>query len=79
MHGSGSHKTYQSDKVLVHYFVFIIKWKRLHRFFSLVGHCCSLQARSLLKKSGEEVPIELLNNIGVLQFERAEFKVGLFD
>lgn len=34
-----------------------------------------LQARSLLKKIGEEVPIELLNNIGVLQFERGEFEV----
>lgn len=34
-----------------------------------------LQARSLLKKGGQEVPIELLNNIGVLHFERGEFEV----
>lgn len=33
------------------------------------------QARSLLKKGGEEVSIELLNNIGVLHFERGEFEV----
>lgn len=38
-----------------------------------------LQARSLLKKRGEEVPIELLNNIGVLQFERGEFEVSQSD
>ncbi|XP_055824765.1 protein CTR9 homolog [Solanum dulcamara] len=31
-------------------------------------------ARNLLKKSNEEVPIELLNNIGVLHFEREEFE-----
>lgn len=43
--------------------------------------CCNLhfanlvQARTLFKKGGEEVPIELLNNIGVLQFERGEFEV----
>ncbi|XP_068663134.1 protein CTR9 homolog [Aristolochia californica] len=30
-------------------------------------------AWSLLKKGGEEIPIELLNNIGVLQFERGDF------
>ncbi|OVA06840.1 Tetratricopeptide TPR-1 [Macleaya cordata] len=33
-------------------------------------------ARSLLKKGGEEVPIELLNNIGVLHFERGEFELA---
>lgn len=33
-------------------------------------------ARSLLKKSNEEVPIELLNNIGVLHFEREEFELA---
>lgn len=34
-----------------------------------------LQARTLFKKGGQEVPVELLNNIGVLQFERADFQV----
>ncbi|KAH0657340.1 protein CTR9 homolog [Solanum tuberosum] len=33
-------------------------------------------ARNLLKKSNEEVPIELLNNIGVLHFEREEFELA---
>jgi len=33
-------------------------------------------ANSLLKKSREEVPIELLNNIGVLHFERGEFELA---
>ncbi|PIA27250.1 hypothetical protein AQUCO_08200042v1 [Aquilegia coerulea] len=33
-------------------------------------------ARGLLKKSGEEAPIELLNNIGVLNFERGEFELA---
>lgn len=33
-------------------------------------------ARALLKKGGEEVPIELLNNIGVLHFERGEFELA---
>ncbi|XP_070037333.1 protein CTR9 homolog isoform X2 [Nicotiana tomentosiformis] len=33
-------------------------------------------ARNLLKKSNEEVPIELLNNIGVLHFERGEFELA---
>ncbi|XP_010261923.1 PREDICTED: protein CTR9 homolog [Nelumbo nucifera] len=33
-------------------------------------------ARTLLKKGGEEVPIELLNNIGVLHFERGEFELA---
>ncbi|CBI27821.3 hypothetical protein VitviT2T_016290 [Vitis vinifera] len=33
-------------------------------------------ARGLLKKGGEEVPIELLNNIGVLYFERGEFELA---
>lgn len=31
-------------------------------------------ARSLLKKGHEEIPIDLLNNIGVLHFEREEYK-----
>lgn len=34
-----------------------------------------LQARGLLKKGREEIPIELLNNIGVLHFEREEYEV----
>jgi len=34
-----------------------------------------VQARTLFKKGGQEVPIELLNNVGVLQFERGEFEV----
>ncbi|KAK9099493.1 hypothetical protein Syun_026538 [Stephania yunnanensis] len=33
-------------------------------------------ARGLLKKNGGEVPIELLNNIGVLHFERGEFELA---
>lgn len=33
-------------------------------------------ANSLLKKSREEIPIELLNNIGVLHFERGEFELA---
>ncbi|KAG4990743.1 hypothetical protein JHK87_024200 [Glycine soja] len=33
-------------------------------------------ARTLFKKGGQEVPIELLNNIGVLQFERGEFELA---
>ncbi|GLJ29462.1 hypothetical protein SUGI_0580760 [Cryptomeria japonica] len=33
-------------------------------------------AKSLLKKSREEVPIELLNNIGVLHFERDELELA---
>ncbi|XP_060191121.1 protein CTR9 homolog [Lycium barbarum] len=33
-------------------------------------------ARNLLKKSNEEVPIELFNNIGVLHFERGEFELA---
>ncbi|XP_030942518.1 protein CTR9 homolog [Quercus lobata] len=33
-------------------------------------------ARSLLKKGGQDVPIELLNNIGVLHFERGEFELA---
>ncbi|KAG6435758.1 hypothetical protein SASPL_100633 [Salvia splendens] len=31
-------------------------------------------ARNLLKRGNEEVPLELLNNIGVLHFERGEFE-----
>ncbi|KAK1304390.1 hypothetical protein QJS10_CPB11g01070 [Acorus calamus] len=34
------------------------------------------KARSLFQKGYEEVPIELLNNIGVLQFERGEFELA---
>ncbi|KAE9604674.1 putative RNA polymerase-associated protein Ctr9 [Lupinus albus] len=33
-------------------------------------------ARTLFKKGGQAVPIELLNNIGVLQFERGEFELA---
>ncbi|PWA79171.1 binding protein [Artemisia annua] len=33
-------------------------------------------ARNLLKKSNEEVSIELLNNIGVLHFEKGEFELA---
>ncbi|XP_058080007.1 protein CTR9 homolog [Magnolia sinica] len=33
-------------------------------------------ARGLLKRGGEEVPIELLNNIGVLHFERGDFELA---
>uniref|UniRef100_A0A5B7AH77 Uncharacterized protein n=1 Tax=Davidia involucrata TaxID=16924 RepID=A0A5B7AH77_DAVIN len=33
-------------------------------------------ACALLKKQSEEVPIELLNNIGVLQFEKGEFELA---
>ncbi|KAK9275357.1 hypothetical protein L1049_022621 [Liquidambar formosana] len=33
-------------------------------------------ARGLLKKGGEEVPVELLNDIGVLYFEREEFELA---
>ncbi|KAJ8767463.1 hypothetical protein K2173_017507 [Erythroxylum novogranatense] len=34
-------------------------------------------ARSLLKKGGQEVPIEVLNNIGVIHFEREELELAL--
>lgn len=33
-------------------------------------------ARTLLQKGGEDVPIELLNNIGVLHVERGEFELA---
>lgn len=33
-------------------------------------------ARSLLKKGGEGVPVELLNDIGVLYFEKGEFELA---
>ncbi|KAF7152655.1 hypothetical protein RHSIM_Rhsim01G0044300 [Rhododendron simsii] len=33
-------------------------------------------ARGLLEKGREEVPVELLNNIGVLQFERGDFELA---
>ncbi|KAG0490123.1 hypothetical protein HPP92_006986 [Vanilla planifolia] len=33
-------------------------------------------ALNILKKGGEEVPIELLNNIGVLYFEKGEFELA---
>lgn len=35
----------------------------------------SSQARNLLKKSGEKIPIELLNGIGLLHFEKGELEV----
>lgn len=38
--------------------------------------CSFVQARNLLKKANEEVPLDLLNNIGVLHFERGEFEVS---
>lgn len=34
-----------------------------------------LQARTLMKKAGQEVPIEVLNNIGVIHFEKGDFEV----
>eukprot|EP00257_Ricinus_communis_P015120 XP_015572970.1 protein CTR9 homolog [Ricinus communis] len=34
-------------------------------------------ARSLLKKGGHEVPVEVLNNIGVIYFEREELELAL--
>lgn len=34
-------------------------------------------ARSLMKKAGQDVPIEVLNNIGVLHFEKEEFELAL--
>ncbi|PQQ04647.1 protein CTR9 homolog isoform X1 [Prunus yedoensis var. nudiflora] len=37
---------------------------------------CLKTARNLLKKEGEEVPIEVLNNLGVLHFERGEFELA---
>ncbi|KAI9192882.1 hypothetical protein LWI28_028931 [Acer negundo] len=33
-------------------------------------------ARTLMKKGGQEVPIEVLNNIGVLHFEKEEFELA---
>ncbi|GAB2291884.1 Protein CTR9 [Dionaea muscipula] len=33
-------------------------------------------ACSIFRKAGEDVPLELLNNIGVLQFERGEFELA---
>ncbi|KAK9705538.1 hypothetical protein RND81_07G064600 [Saponaria officinalis] len=33
-------------------------------------------ARGLLRKSGEDIPIDLLNNIGILHFERGEYEVA---
>ncbi|XP_015889352.2 protein CTR9 homolog [Ziziphus jujuba] len=33
-------------------------------------------ARTLLKKGGQEVPIDVLNNLGVLHFERGEFELA---
>jgi RNA polymerase-associated protein CTR9 len=35
-------------------------------------------ARNLLKKAGEDVPVELLNGIGLLHFEKGEFEVCLY-
>lgn len=37
---------------------------------------CLKTARNLLKKGGQEVPIEVLNNLGVLHFERGEFELA---
>lgn len=34
-----------------------------------------VQARTLLKKGGQDIPIEVLNNLGVLHFERGDFEV----
>ena len=34
-----------------------------------------MKARTLLEKGGEAVPVEVLNNIGVLHFEREELEV----
>jgi hypothetical protein len=34
-----------------------------------------LQARNLLRKAGEDVPVELLNGIGLLHFEKGELEV----
>ncbi|KAK4754413.1 hypothetical protein SAY87_002517 [Trapa incisa] len=33
-------------------------------------------AHSLLKKGGQEVPVDMLNNIGVIHFERGEFELA---
>lgn len=42
----------------------------------LITEVCSfVQARNLLKRGNEEVPLELLNNIGLLHFEKGEFEV----
>lgn len=35
-----------------------------------------IQARNLFKKANEDIPTEMLNNIGVLHFERGEFEVS---
>ncbi|THG20266.1 hypothetical protein TEA_013328 [Camellia sinensis var. sinensis] len=43
---------------------------------SLDLNLCFLLARGLLDKGREEVPTELLNNIGVLHFERGEFELA---
>ncbi|KAM1173948.1 hypothetical protein TB2_026133 [Malus domestica] len=37
---------------------------------------CLKTAHNLLKKEGQEVPIEVLNNLGVLHFERGEFELA---
>ncbi|PRQ46953.1 putative 43kDa postsynaptic protein [Rosa chinensis] len=37
---------------------------------------CLKTARNLLKKGGQEVPIDVLNNLGVLHFERGEFELA---
>lgn len=50
-------------------------WNLVISFEGLLSCQLLLQARNLLKKEGEEVPIEVLNNLGVLHFERGEFEV----
>ncbi|KAF9599832.1 hypothetical protein IFM89_001778 [Coptis chinensis] len=40
------------------------------------NHFMVSQARSLLKKSGGKAPIELLNNIGVLHFDKGDFELA---
>ncbi|KAL6224249.1 hypothetical protein ACLB2K_003104 [Fragaria x ananassa] len=37
---------------------------------------CLKTARNLLKKEGQEVPIDVLNNLGVLHFEKGEFELA---
>ncbi|EHA8587170.1 putative protein CTR9 [Cocos nucifera] len=46
--------------------------------FALECFCIAdlMLARNLLSKRGEEVPIQLLNNIGVLYFEKGDFQLA---
>ncbi|XP_050382212.1 protein CTR9 homolog [Argentina anserina] len=37
---------------------------------------CLKTARNLLKKEGQEVPIDVLNNLGVLHFEKGDFELA---